>query len=288
MDKFALLGYPISQSVSPQIHKAGFESLGIDATYEILETMPENLIERINFLKNNGYKGVNITIPLKVKMAIFVDEIDKSADVTGAINTVKIGSDGSFTGYNTDVAGFLSAIPTPELLSNKEITILGTGGAARAVAVACISQGVKKINFYTRNIPNSLDFVQFFRNLSPNTEFTLNQYETMHDLSATYMLINATPVGMKGHSANESPLPEHILSTMTPNSIVYDIIYNPMETILVKSAKKLGLKTVSGLDMLTRQAVEAQKIWFNRTPDYDKMRLAGERALSDYQIDFLK
>lgn len=288
MEKYALLGYPISQSVSPQIHKAGFKSLGIDADYEILETTPENLLDRINFLKNNGYNGVNVTIPLKVKMAIFVDEIDKSADVTGAINTVRINSDRSFTGYNTDVAGFLSAIPSSEIMQGKEVAILGTGGAARACAVACISQKVEKINFYTRNIPNSLEFVNFFRKLSPNTEFTLNQYETLRDLSSIYMLINATPIGMKGHSADETPVSTEVLSTMAKNAIVYDIIYNPMETILIKNAQKFGLKTISGLDMLTRQAVETQKIWFNQTPDFATMRLAGERALSNYDIDFLR
>lgn len=285
MLKFAILGYPIGHSISPQIHKAGFESLGIDADYEILETAPENLIDRIRDLKINDYAGVNVTIPLKVKIAIFVDEVDKNADLAGAINTIKISADKTISGYNTDITGFKS--PLPPSLAGKEVTILGTGGASRAATVACTELGVKKINFYTRNIPNALDFVKFFRELSPQIEFTLNQIETLKDLSSTDMLVNTTPIGMKGHSADRSPVDKKVLATMQKNAIVYDIVYNPTETVLLEDAHHLGLQTISGLDMLVAQAVAAQKIWFGRTPDFEKMKIAGERALSSYKIDYM-
>lgn len=286
MHKFAILGYPIGHTISPQIHQAGFESLGINASYEILETSPEDLIDRIKFLKTNGYSGVNVTIPLKVKIAMFVDEVDKNADLAGAINTIKIGSNQSMSGYNTDITGFKSALLTTNL-QNKEATIIGTGGASRAVTVACIELGIKKINFFTRNIPNSLDFVKFFRELAPNVEFTLNQNEMLKDLSTTSLLINATPIGMKGHSADQSPVNKQVLSTLPQNAIVYDIIYNPTETILIRDAEKLGYKTISGLDMLVAQAVEAQKIWFGSTPDFEKMKRAGEKALNKFEIDYM-
>lgn len=285
MLKFAILGYPIGHSISPQIHKAGFESLGIDADYEILETAPENLVERIRDLKINDYAGVNVTIPLKVKIAIFVDEVDKNADLAGAINTIKIGADKTLYGYNTDITGFKS--PLPPSLEGKEVTILGTGGASRAVTVACTELGVKKINFYTRNIPNALDFVKFFRELAPQIEFTLNQIETLKDLSTTDMLVNTTPIGMKGHSADRSPVEKRVLETLPKSAIVYDIVYNPTETVLLEDAHHLGLQTISGLDMLVAQAVAAQKIWFGRTPDFEKMKIAGERALSSYKIDYM-
>lgn len=285
MLKFAILGYPIGHSISPQIHKAGFASLGIDADYEILETAPENLIDRVNFLKKEGYAGVNVTIPLKVKIAMFVDEVDKNADLAGAINTIKINADKNLSGFNTDITGF--KFPLPPTLAGKEVTILGTGGASRAVTVACTELGVKKINFYTRNIPNALDFVNFFRELAPQIEFTLNQIETLKDLSTTDLLVNTTPIGMKGHSADRSPTDTKVLETLPKDATVYDIVYNPPETILLEKAYHLGLKTISGLDMLVAQAVAAQKIWFGRTPDFEKMKLAGERALSSYKIDFM-
>jgi len=286
MRKFAILGYPIGHTISPQIHKAGFESLSVDATYEILETAPENLIERIKFLKTNGYSGVNITIPLKVKIAMFVDSVDKNADLAGAINTIKIDTDQSMSGFNTDITGFKSALLSYDL-TGKEVSILGTGGASRAVTVACIELGVKKINFYTRNIPNSLDFVKFFRELAPNVEFTLNQNEMLKDLSSTKLLVNATPIGMKGHSADQSPINKQVLSTLPKDAIVYDIIYNPTETILLQCAENLGYKTISGLDMLVAQAVEAQRIWFGITPDFEKMKRAGEKALNKFEIDYM-
>lgn len=286
MRKFAILGYPIGHTISPQIHKAGFESLGVDATYEILETAPENLIDRIKFLKTNGYSGVNVTIPLKVKIAMFVDSVDKNADLAGAINTIKIDADQSMSGFNTDITGFKSALLSYDL-TGKEVSILGTGGASRAVTVACIELGVKKINFYTRNIPNSLDFVKFFRELAPNVEFTLNQNEMLKDLSSTKLLVNATPIGMKGHSADQSPINKQVLSTLPKDAIVYDIIYNPTETILLQCAKNLGYKTISGLDMLVAQAVEAQRIWFGITPDFEKMKRAGEKALNKFEIDYM-
>lgn len=286
MRKFAILGYPIGHTISPQIHKAGFESLGVEATYEILETAPENLIDRIKFLKTNGYSGVNVTIPLKVKIAMFVDSVDKNADLAGAINTIKIGTDQSMSGFNTDITGFKSALLSYDL-TGKEVSILGTGGASRAVTVACIELGVKKINFYTRNIPNSLDFVKFFRELAPNVEFTLNQNEMLKDLSSTKLLVNATPIGMKGHSADQSPVNKQVLSTLPKEAIVYDIIYNPTETILLQCAENLGYKTISGLDMLVAQAVEAQRIWFGITPDFEKMKRAGEKALNKFEIDYM-
>ena len=110
MEKFGLIGYPLGHSMSAVIHKAGFESLGIDASYELLETPPENLVDRIKYFKCENYSGFNITIPHKVPIALFVDEIDKYADITGAINTIKINPDRSFKGYNTDVIGFEEAI----------------------------------------------------------------------------------------------------------------------------------------------------------------------------------
>lgn len=287
MLKFGILGYPIGHTVSPQIHKAGFQSLGIEADYEILETAPENLIERLRDLKIGGYSGANVTIPLKVKIAMFVDSVDQNADLAGAINTIKINPDQTLTGYNTDITGFKSALSNPEALCGREVTILGTGGASRAVTVACTQLGVKKVNFYTRNIPNALDFVKFFRDLSPSTEFTLNQIETLKDLSTTDMLVNATPIGMKGHSADSTPVEKRILETLPKSALVYDIVYNPTETILLEDAHHLGLNTISGLDMLVHQAVAAQRIWFNATPNFDKMKLAGERALSNYKIDYM-
>src|SRR5574344_705313 len=109
--KFGLIGHHLSHSISAFIHKAGLESIGIDGSYEILETPPEDLVSRLKYLKTNGYKGFNVTIPLKVPASFFMESVDKYADIAGCVNTVRINPDMTFSGFNTDVYGFTASIP---------------------------------------------------------------------------------------------------------------------------------------------------------------------------------
>ena len=274
MEKFGLIGYPLGHSMSAVIHKAGFESLGIDATYEILETSPEDLVDRIKYLKINGYSGFNITIPHKVPMALFVDSVDKYADITGAINTIKINSDRSFTGYNTDVLGFKEAIPDTINLTDKTAAILGTGGASRAAVLGLSDKGISTVDIYTRNIPNSIDYMAYLRRKFPNITFTAYHIDKIKDLSKYDIIVNTTPIGMQGRSADLTPVESYMLKTLQKHAVVYDVIYNPRKTILLKLAEELGLQTINGADMLIYQAVAAQKIWFGKTPNFTAMKLA--------------
>ena len=274
MEKFGLIGYPLGHSMSAVIHKAGFESLGINATYDILETPPENLIDRIKFFKRENYSGFNITIPHKVPMALFVDSIDKYADITGAINTIKINSDKSFTGYNTDVLGFKSAIPQQMDLEGKTAALLGTGGASRAAILGLSDKGIKSIDVYSRNVANCIDYMAYLRRKFPNITFTALQIDRIKDLSKYDILVNTTPIGMQGRSADLTPIEEYVLKTLPEHAVVYDVIYNPVKTVLIRLAQKHNYATINGVDMLVYQAVEAQKIWFGRTPDFTKMKLA--------------
>ncbi len=275
MEKFALIGNPLGHSLSPVIHKAGFESLGVDAQYELLET--DDLVGAIKHLKANDYKGFNVTIPYKLPVAMFVDGVDMYADFAHAINTVKIEEDKTMRGYNTDVIGFLSALP-PGFAAEKA-AILGTGGAAHAAAVAFAQLKVKEITFFTRNIPNSIEKIKAFRERFPNTLFNILSIEHLSNLSTYSILVNATPVGMLGHSADQKPLSTHTLSTLGGENIVYDLVYNPHKTVLIKEAQKLGFKTINGLDMLVHQAVAAQKIWFGKEPEFNAMKVAALEAL---------
>ena len=275
MTKFALIGYPLGHSLSAVIHKAGFESLGIQATYDILETPPEDLVSRIKFLKREGYFGFNVTIPLKLPVALFVDEVDKRANIAGAINTVTINSNKTMKGYNTDILGFKKAIPYGVDLDGKKAGILGTGGASRAATLALAECGVKHIALYTRNIPNSLEVVNYWRKTFPNIEFSTHQIDAIRDLSDIAMLVNTTPIGMLGRSADMTPVEIPTLRTLSKDAVVYDVIYNPRKTILLKDAESIGLRTINGLDMLIWQAVSAQEIWLNKTPDFNTMKLAA-------------
>lgn len=280
MNKFGLIGYPLGHSISPAIHKAGFNSLGIDASYELLETDPEDLVDRVKFFKHNHYSGFNVTIPLKLPISLFLQEVDRTADIAGAVNTVKIDDKVIFKGYNTDVLGFKKAIPSDIVLTGKRAAILGTGGASRAAAIGLIDLGVKGIDFYTRNIPNSMDLLNYMRRLFPNVNFETHQIERVRDLSMFDMVVNTTPIGMLGRSADMMPLESAAIQTIPKHAVVYDVIYNPKKTLLLKESEKSGLRTINGLDMLIYQAVSAQEIWFGRTPDFAEMKIAALEALS--------
>ena len=275
MKKFGLIGYPLGHSLSAVIHKAGFKSLGIEANYEILETPPEELVDRVKYFKRNDYEGFNVTIPLKLPISLFVQEVDKYADIAGAVNTVKINSDKTFKGYNTDAMGFKKAIPQNLDFSGANVALLGTGGASRAAVLALSELGVKYIGVYTRNIPNAMDYMAYMRRKFPQIEFESHQIDLVRDLSKYQLLVNTTPIGMLGRSADMTPIEENVLRTMPANSTVYDVIYNPKKTILLKLAEKLGYNTINGLDMLVYQAVAAPDIWFGQTPDFNTMQIAA-------------
>ncbi len=275
MKKFGLIGYPLGHSLSAVIHKAGFKSLGIEASYEILETPPDELVDRVKYFKRNDYEGFNVTIPLKLPISLFVQEVDKYADIAGAVNTVKINSDKTFKGYNTDAMGFKKAIPQNLDFSGANVALLGTGGASRAAVLALSELGVRYIGVYTRNIPNAMDYMAYMRRKFPQIEFESHQIDLVRDLSKYQLLVNTTPIGMLGRSADMTPIEENVLRTMPANSTVYDVIYNPKKTILLKLAEKLGYNTINGLDMLVYQAVAAQEIWFGQTPDFNTMKIAA-------------
>lgn len=274
MKKFGLIGYPLGHSMSAVIHKAGFSSINEDASYELIETEPENLVTQIKLFKRDNYSGFNVTIPHKVPLALFVDEVDKYADITGAINTVKIFPDRTMKGYNTDVIGFKRAIPDDMNLDGKSAAVLGTGGASRAAVLGLSDRGISNIGVYTRSIPNSMDYMAYLRRKFPHIKFEAYQIDRVRDLSNYDMLVNTTPIGMQGKSADMTPIEKDVLSTLPESAIVYDIIYNPKKTILLKLAEELGYKTINGIDMLVWQAVAAQEIWFGKSPLFTDMKLA--------------
>lgn len=279
--KLALIGFHLTHSISAVIQKAGLESLGVEGSYEILETPPEDLISRIKYLKGNDYNGFNVTIPLKVPMALFLDQVDKYADIAGCVNTVKIIPDKSFYGYNTDIYGFQKAIPVEiqKDLKDSTVGILGTGGAARAAAVGLIELGVKEIDFYSRNIINSSTMVNYLRGKFPEVTFKLYQIQQIRDLSNTAMLVNTTPIGMRGNSMDEIPIGYEALKNMNPKTVVYDVIYNPTRTLFLEKAKEYGHETINGLDMLIHQAAKGLEIWTGRLPDVSKMKIAALESL---------
>lgn len=274
--KYALIGYPLGHSLSSFIHEAGFKSLGLKASYEILETPPETLVDRVKFFKSQGYRGFNVTIPLKLPITMFLDSVDVSADIVNAVNTVVIDPQTrEMRGYNTDVLGFRNAIPEDVTLCGKVAGVLGTGGAARAAITALAQSQMKEIKLFTRNVPNSLELVNYLRKTFPNVEFSTYQIERIRDLSDIDLLVNTTPIGMLGRAADFTPVEENELRTLKQGAVIYDVIYNPKKTILLKLAQKYGYRTINGVDMFIHQALAAEQIWTGRTPDFKDMKIAA-------------
>ena len=279
MFKLGIIGYPLGHSISAVIQKAGLKSIGLEGSYDVMETPPEDLINRIKFIKTNGYNGFNVTIPLKVPMSLFLDDIDDYANIAGCVNTVKVGDDKSFFGYNTDIYGFKKAIPETSNLAGKNASILGTGGASRAAVVGLAEKGVKEIDFYTRNIINSRQTLEYVRAKFPEINFNVYQIQNIRSLEGTSIVVNATPIGMKGFMADQMPLEKTDLDKLNPETLIYDIVYNPVKTVLIQEAQKRGLQTVGGLDMLIYQAERAIEIWTGKSPDTKLMKIAALEAL---------
>lgn len=282
MIKLAVIGHPLTQSLSAVMHNAMLNDLGIDGTYELLDTESEDLVDRVKQLKAQGYTGFNVTIPLKVPITLFLDEFDKLADIAGCANTVKVMPDKTLFGYNTDIYGFQTAIPesTQKDLKENAVAILGTGGASRAAAIALCNIGVTEINFYARNVINASNMVNFLRERFPETKFNLKQMQSLKDLSGVKMLVNSTPIGMRGKAMGTSPIEETIIKTLPENASVYDIVYNPLKTEFLRLAQKNGYKTISGLDMFVHQGAKAFELWTGQKAKPDVMKIAALEALA--------
>ncbi len=283
MYKFGLIGYPLSHSMSKVIQEAAFKSIGVEGSYEIMETEQEDLISRLKYLRANGFQGFNVTIPLKVPITLFLSGVDNVANVAGSANTIKILPDSSMYGYNTDVYGFVEAMPEEirPTLKGQNAAVLGNGGAARAIAVGLAILKVKKIDFYARNIINGAEMVEALRRNFPDVEMNCKQIENLGSLAEYKILVNTTPIGMKSKAMGISPIEEDIIKTMNKDSIVYDIVYNPLKTELIRIAKRQGLMTIQGLDMLIYQGAKAFEIWTGKKPDTLKMKIAALEEMVD-------
>ncbi len=282
MIKLGIIGYPLGHSLSKVMHEAVIKELGIAGSYDIMETNPEDLIQKVKDIKREGYLGFNVTIPFKVPMTMMIDDFDDVANIAGCVNTVKVMPDKSLKGFNTDVYGFSEAISHEQksFIRGKKGAIIGTGGAARAAAIGLCQAGVKYIDFYTRNIVNASNMVNFLRSQFGGVEFNLKQVQSMSDLSDVAILVNASPIGMRGKAMDLTPVELPILKTMTNSAIVYDIVYNPRKTILLKDAQSLGLEIIDGCEMLIYQGARAFELWTGQKPSISVMKIALLESLA--------
>ncbi|MFB5629966.1 MAG: shikimate dehydrogenase [Nitrosopumilaceae archaeon] len=262
---FAVIGDPIDHSLSPNIHNAAFRELGLDCTYIAYRIPKGELEEGIESLKKIKISGFNVTIPHKVEMIKFLDVINDDCEIIGATNTVS-NENGKLIGYNTDMDGFLEPLKKRKLdLEGSKILLIGAGGAARAIAVGFSKEKARKITIANRTLEKANVLAKFAQKIGIDANaLTLNQ---VGDSANGYdIIVNATPIGM-----NNEPSP---ISTKTINeeNIVYDIVYKPINTELIKQSKKNGAKIIYGYEMLLGQASIAFKIWHGIDAPYDVMK----------------
>jgi len=272
MLKLGIIGYPLGHSLSPSMHNAALKELEIQGNYVAFETPPNKLFERIEFLKVEGIKGFNVTIPYKEKIIKYLDDIDNSGKIVGAVNTVIIDENKKLYGYNTDVSGFVQAIPNEwqEKIKSKKAAVLGSGGSARAILAGLIELKIQEISIFARNQEKSLELKEIFSNIKINC---LPLTENL-DLSEFSIVINTTPLGMQGINEGISPLSLKSIETLPKDALVYDIVYKPLKTKLLEYAEKRNLKTLNGIEMLLLQGAKGFELWTGQKPPVEIMRKA--------------
>ncbi|MCL5773852.1 MAG: shikimate dehydrogenase [Firmicutes bacterium] len=276
---FGLLGYPLEHSISSIFFNYIFEKLKLPYGYFLFPVKPSNLSSSLNKLKAIGFAGVNVTIPHKEKIIRFLDILSPEAEAIGAVNTVIAGADGRLTGGNTDSGGFINAWKKEagEKIQGRSFVILGAGGAARAVIYGLCKEGAGRILIFCRHFAKGLKIEKLMTEKFKKTEFksfNINDEKLSSFLSEKAALINTTPVGMHPDTKN---IPVSIRG-LRKGSIVYDLIYNPEKTLLLKKAKSMGAKTFSGLTMLLEQAGLSYHLWTGRKLPDDLVREAGKFA----------
>ncbi|OGO76804.1 MAG: shikimate dehydrogenase [Clostridiales bacterium GWB2_37_7] len=249
MKVFGLIGEKLSHSLSPIIHKHIYELINLDATYSLFQVRPDELNAAAQGIRALGLQGVNVTIPYKVKIMKYLDDISPEAKKIGAVNTIlHVGS--YLTGYNTDYIGFGRMLDKYNIeLPGKTAVVLGSGGAAKSVTTYLEDMGIAKVYIVTRNLSNISHFTKHefisYAQLSQSPQFDL--------------LINCTPVGMYP-STDASPINN---AEVTKFKTIIDLIYNPSCTLLMRQANDFGVPAYNGLYMLVAQAVAAVEIWNN-------------------------
>ncbi|MFS0668897.1 shikimate dehydrogenase [Peribacillus frigoritolerans] len=263
---YGVMGDPIAHSMSPDIHNDAFEKENIEAVYHHFHVTKEGLNDAVKGMKALGIEGFNITIPHKTSIIPFLDEVDELAQAIGAVNTV-VNKNGRFIGYNTDGKGFFKSL-CDEIsgdIKAKKTLVIGAGGAARAIYFTLVKEGVKQVDIANRTKERAAQLVSDCP--YDKVSKALSIIEAEESLSQYDLIIQTTSSGMSPE-LDHSPLKVDQLKT---GAIVSDIIYNPLQTKLLREAGEKGAETQNGLGMFINQAALAFEIWTGIMPDTARM-----------------
>lgn len=272
----AVIGDPIEHSMSPLIQNAAFSDAKLDYTYVAFRVKGSQLEQAIAGMRAFNIAGLNVTIPHKVSVMQYLDKLDPLAEKIGAVNTI-VNQDGVLTGHNTDAGGFMQALlETGFKPKGKNVVILGAGGAARGISFILAEHNAHLVIF-NRTRDKALELqANVKRHFKTNVEIPPFDQENLRKLlDAADLLVNTTSVGMHPNTA-DTPLDVRLLR---PDLPVYDIVYNPVETALIKAARAIGAQTISGVDMLVWQGALAFEKWTGHKAPVETMRNELVKAL---------
>ncbi len=272
--QLGVIGYPLSHTLSPVFQQAALDYHSFPATYVAWATPPERLEETVARLRGEDYLGFNITIPHKERMVELVDDVEDMARQIGAVNTV-VNRDGVLTGQNTDAYGFVKSLKEKASFEprGKAVLLLGAGGAARAAAYGLANEGVGVLTIANRTVARAELLVKELTGLVKEIAVApLDEVSTDVDL-----IVNSTSVGMaSAANRGRSPLTTASIPSAT---LVYDMVYTPAETPLIRQAREAGAPVLGGLWMLIYQGAAAFELWTQKQPPIDAMYRAAENAL---------
>jgi shikimate dehydrogenase len=261
---YCIIGDPVHHSLSPGMQNAAFSALGLDCTYIAFRVPAPELQESIASLRAINMAGFNVTIPHKVSVMQYLDELDATAKKAGAVNTVN-NVDGVLKGYNTDIAGFIEPLRRRKVNFDTTVLLLGAGGAARAIVAALAEEKTAKLLIANRGVKKADDLARHANELGLKCE-TMPLEKAQDAAPGAGIIVNATSIGL----GNEpSPIDsEHIKK----GSIVYDIVYRPIVTDLLEQAKFAEANVVYGYEMLLEQGARAFEIWTSMRAPRDVMK----------------
>jgi shikimate dehydrogenase len=281
--RVGLIGHPVAHSRSPAMQQAAFDALGIAARYDYWDTSPDELAQRMASLRESGVLGANVTIPYKLAVMPYLDDLSWEARrVAGAVNTiVRYDTAGGvrLVGYNTDVTGLAATFREAGIeLEDRRMLLLGAGGAAQAVAGLAVQEEVAALTVAARRREAADRLLtevaaRFDRDLPDAHAIELGNAEALgRALTASDVLVNATPVGLEDTDA--CPLDPAALRQMPSGGFVLDMLYTTPETRLVRAAREAGLRVANGLAMLLYQGAAAFELWTGRDAPLQEMRAA--------------
>ena len=267
-----LIGHPVEHSFSPPMHNVAFDALNMDWAYVAFDVDPFNVKSAIEGAKSLNIRGFNVTIPHKIEVMKYLDEIDEVAGLIGAVNTIDFKS---IKGYNTDGIGAVKAIEEVTSIKNKKVVVAGAGGASRAISFYIAKYGAESVTILNRNVEKAqslADDINLIDDVNADSIKNIKDHVVDADI-----LIDTTPVGMHPNVNDDAII---CAEDMHEDLVVFDAVYNPNETSLIKEAIKANAKPVYGIKMLLYQGVESFKIWTGQNPPVDVMEDALKKTLN--------